>query len=75
MTPAGGIGANTALRDAALLSRLLIEADRGQSDLVAAIASYESAMRDYGFAAVERSLQGAMPLYRIPVDTLREARA
>ena len=59
MTPFRGIGANTALRDAQLLSRSLIAADRGELALLAAIRGYESEMTDYGFAAVRTSLRAA----------------
>jgi 2-polyprenyl-6-methoxyphenol hydroxylase-like FAD-dependent oxidoreductase len=55
MNPAGGSGANTALKDAALLSRLLGAADG--SDPVAAIGDYEQQMREYGYAAVAASRQ------------------
>jgi 2-polyprenyl-6-methoxyphenol hydroxylase-like FAD-dependent oxidoreductase len=56
MSPAGGSGANTALRDAALLSGQLtgvLATDR--SALVAAIDGYEAEMRAYGYAAVLES--------------------
>jgi 2-polyprenyl-6-methoxyphenol hydroxylase-like FAD-dependent oxidoreductase len=55
MTPYRGIGANIALRDAALLAAKLATADRGEKPLLTAIAEYESAMREYAFAAVEAS--------------------
>jgi 2-polyprenyl-6-methoxyphenol hydroxylase-like FAD-dependent oxidoreductase len=42
MPPTGGIGANTALRDAALLSRQLASAAQGRVHPVDAIAAYES---------------------------------
>lgn len=54
MSPVGGLGANTALRDAAELSRRLI-AVRDRREVVAAIGAYESRMRDYGYAAVRES--------------------
>ncbi|SES18328.1 2-polyprenyl-6-methoxyphenol hydroxylase [Lentzea xinjiangensis] len=54
MTPGRGIGANTALRDAELLCRKLVEADRGK-DVVRAITEYEQEMIEYGFRAVEAS--------------------
>ena len=57
MTPYRGIGANIALKDAALLSRKLTEADRGEKPMLTAIAEYEAAMREYGFAAVAASLR------------------
>lgn len=73
MTPAGGIGANTALRDAALLTKHLTDADQGTIGLNAAIACYEDAMRDYGFAAVESSLRAGGLLYRIGAEPGKEA--
>ena len=57
MTPYRGIGANTALRDAAALRRALVAADRGETDLIPALAEYERNMIDYGFRAVRRSLR------------------
>ncbi|MGS2805487.1 FAD-dependent oxidoreductase [Nocardia sp. MW-W600-9] len=59
MTPFAGIGANTALRDAQLLCRMLIAADRRERGLLDAIGAYEAAMTDYGFAAVRTSLSTA----------------
>ena len=57
MTPYRGIGANIALKDAALLCAKLTEAARGEKPVLAAIAEYEEAMREYGFAAVAASLK------------------
>jgi 2-polyprenyl-6-methoxyphenol hydroxylase-like FAD-dependent oxidoreductase len=57
MTPYRGIGANIALKDAALLCAKLTEADRGEKPVLIAIAEYEAAMREYGFAAVTSSLK------------------
>jgi 2-polyprenyl-6-methoxyphenol hydroxylase-like FAD-dependent oxidoreductase len=59
MTPFQGIGANTALRDAALLCHHLVAAHRGDLPLLRAIGEYENQMRDYGFDAVLRSLTTA----------------
>jgi 2-polyprenyl-6-methoxyphenol hydroxylase-like FAD-dependent oxidoreductase len=56
MSPAAGSGANTALRDAALLARHLVGVDRGERELRRAIAEYENEMRDYAFPLVEHSL-------------------
>ncbi|SFW92332.1 FAD-dependent oxidoreductase [Amycolatopsis australiensis] len=50
MSPAGGAGANTALRDGAVLASALAGAPP-----LEAVAAYESAMADYGFAAVRES--------------------
>ncbi|WP_431915668.1 FAD-dependent oxidoreductase [Nonomuraea jabiensis] len=56
MSPAGGIGANTALRDASALAAALGEAAAGRP-LLQALAEYESAMTAYGFAAVRTSAE------------------
>jgi 2-polyprenyl-6-methoxyphenol hydroxylase-like FAD-dependent oxidoreductase len=56
MTPYRGVGANTALRDAALLCDTLSKVDQDGQDLMPELAAYERAMIDYGFAAVRASL-------------------
>jgi len=56
MTPYRGIGANTALRDAALLRDVLRQVEEGPRDLLPALSFYESEMINYGFAAVRASL-------------------
>ncbi|MFI9525933.1 FAD-dependent oxidoreductase [Micromonospora rosaria] len=56
MTPGRGVGANTALRDAALLCRQLVRAAAGEKTLLQAVADYEAAMLPYGFARVADSL-------------------
>jgi 2-polyprenyl-6-methoxyphenol hydroxylase-like FAD-dependent oxidoreductase len=56
MTPYRGIGANTALRDAASLRDGLREVEGGRRDLLPALAAYERGMIEYGFAAVRASL-------------------
>lgn len=55
MTPGRGVGANTALRDAALLCQNLTAVRDGRMTLHEAVAGYEAQMRDYGFAAVRKS--------------------
>ncbi|WP_436759700.1 FAD-dependent oxidoreductase [Streptosporangium sp. V21-05] len=55
MTPAMGFGANTALRDAALLASGLAAFQRGRGTLTEAIGGYETRMRAYGFGAVRTS--------------------
>ena len=55
MSPAGGSGANAALRDAALLAGELAAAARGEKALLQGIGDYERRMTDYGFAAVRAS--------------------
>ncbi len=69
-TPVGGTGANTALRDAALLTEHLTEVHRGGADLLRSVAAYEERMRQYGFSAALRSLRGAERIFRAPVPAL-----
>jgi 2-polyprenyl-6-methoxyphenol hydroxylase-like FAD-dependent oxidoreductase len=57
MTPFRGIGANTALRDAAALHRALVRVDRGEDELIPALGAYERDMIEYGFRAVRTSLK------------------
>jgi 2-polyprenyl-6-methoxyphenol hydroxylase-like FAD-dependent oxidoreductase len=59
MPPIGGLGGNTALRDAHLLGRLLPAVDRGERALLDAVAEYEADMRDYGTAAVRYAVEQA----------------
>jgi 2-polyprenyl-6-methoxyphenol hydroxylase-like FAD-dependent oxidoreductase len=47
MTPGRGVGANTALEDAALLCRRLIEVRDGERDLLSAIHAYDGEMLEY----------------------------
>lgn len=60
MSPAGGLGANTALRDAAALA----EAVSTQADLRAAVSHYEIAMRGWAETAINASEDGARSLFR-----------
>jgi 2-polyprenyl-6-methoxyphenol hydroxylase-like FAD-dependent oxidoreductase len=55
VTPGRGVGANTALRDAALLCRNLTAVRDGRMPLIQAIRDYETQMIDYGFDAVVQS--------------------
>ena len=64
MPPFRGVGANTALRDAALLRRKLVDAATKGVPLVQAVGEYEAAMRDYGFEAVRTTLE--RPLFGPP---------
>ncbi|GAA0622599.1 FAD-dependent monooxygenase [Kutzneria viridogrisea] len=61
-SPTGGNGANTALRDADLLRRCLIEAAEGRQDLLGAVGDYERQMLTYGAEAVRHSLD-ALPAF------------
>jgi 2-polyprenyl-6-methoxyphenol hydroxylase-like FAD-dependent oxidoreductase len=62
MTPAGGVGANTALKDAALLGRLLGDA-RGFKERLT--SEYEREMRVYASANVKMSYGAAARLFNI----------
>lgn len=52
MTPGRGAGANTALRDAALLCQTLVEVQQGRQALVPALHRYEEEMLRYSSEAV-----------------------
>ncbi|KAF2172075.1 hypothetical protein M409DRAFT_17317 [Zasmidium cellare ATCC 36951] len=65
MTPAGGIGANTAVRDSALLGRLLGKKG-GWYDGVT--AEYEKEMRIYGSEAVATSYGMATSQFGVLID-------
>ena len=56
MPPFRGVGANSALWDAARLRAALVEAARGEAPLLDALGRYEQAMIEHGFRAVRRSL-------------------
>jgi len=63
MPPAGGVGANTALRDAQALAGELT----GASSVVDAVAAYERVMLPRGFEVVDRSVEMAGQLFGTPV--------
>ncbi|KAE9572032.1 hypothetical protein CGMCC3_g11939 [Colletotrichum fructicola] len=65
MTPAGGLGANTAVQDAALLGKLLAEAGGFKPGVTEA---YEKGMRVYGSAAVHQSYSIASKVFGIQID-------
>lgn len=65
MTPAGGIGANTAVRDSALLGRLIAEAG-GFKEGVTAV--YEKEMRVYASEAVGISYGMAKSQFGVLID-------
>jgi 2-polyprenyl-6-methoxyphenol hydroxylase-like FAD-dependent oxidoreductase len=62
MTPAGGVGANTALKDAAFLGRLLAAAGGWKEGLT---ADYEREMRGYASANVKVSFERASRLFAL----------
>ena len=65
MTPAGGIGANTGVRDSALLGKMLTEAGGYESGVTAA---YEKEMRVYASEAVATSYGLAKTQFGVLID-------
>ena len=65
MTPAGGIGANTAMRDSALLGRLIGEAGGWKEGIT---DEYEKQMRVYGSEAVAQSYGMATKQFGVHID-------
>ncbi|OLB64599.1 MAG: hypothetical protein AUI10_10405 [Actinobacteria bacterium 13_2_20CM_2_72_6] len=63
MPPTGGVGASTALRDAATLAGELLSAARGEKSLVDAVAGYERVMLPRGFDTVDSSLRMADQMF------------
>lgn len=70
MSPAGGVGANTALKDALALADALRSAATSQDALVQIIAGYERIMRDWASKAVAASNRGAAKLFERSTATL-----
>jgi 2-polyprenyl-6-methoxyphenol hydroxylase-like FAD-dependent oxidoreductase len=56
MPPCRGVGANTALWDAALLRETIVAADGDKRPLLERLAAYERQMIEHGFRAVRTSL-------------------
>ncbi|MFD9893903.1 FAD-dependent oxidoreductase [Amycolatopsis sp. NPDC059027] len=59
MPPSGGVGANTAVRDASALARALVAVDRGERSLGEAAARYQEEMVTYATEAAALSLRVA----------------
>ena len=59
MSPCGGVGAVTAIRDAALLSRIINE----EGVTASSIAKYESEMRIYAKMGIQRSFFGGKKMF------------
>jgi len=69
MSPAGGVGANTVLKDALALADAVSSAATSQHKLVQIIAAYERIMRDWASKAVAASNRGAAKLFERSVTT------
>jgi 2-polyprenyl-6-methoxyphenol hydroxylase-like FAD-dependent oxidoreductase len=63
MPPTGGVGANTALRDAATLASELRAAAHDEKSLIDAVAAYERVMLPRGFDTVASSLRLASMMF------------
>lgn len=63
MSPAGGLGANTALHDACVLAECLASAGTDRAALVDGVARYEALMRSYAADALEASERSARVLF------------
>jgi len=63
MSPAGGLGANTALHDAFLLTSCLSEAAGKGTSILEVIADYEEKMRKHSSASILSSNSGGATLY------------
>ncbi|MBF8191915.1 FAD-dependent monooxygenase [Nonomuraea sp. K274] len=71
MPPTGGVGANTALRDAAALSQALAAVSRGETSLTDAVSGYQTEMVRYATEAIEMSLKIAKwSMRKIDVDSV-----
>jgi 2-polyprenyl-6-methoxyphenol hydroxylase-like FAD-dependent oxidoreductase len=68
MPPSGGVGANTAARDASALCRALTAVDRGERPLPEAVGEYQAEMVRYGTEAVTMSLRMAKGSMKIDWD-------
>ena len=63
MPPIGGVGANTALQDAATLAGELLATARGEKSVIDAVAAYQRVMLPRGFDTVDNSLRMAGQLF------------
>jgi 2-polyprenyl-6-methoxyphenol hydroxylase-like FAD-dependent oxidoreductase len=71
MPPVGGMGGNTALRDASLLCSRLVAVDRGESELMPALHTYEGETLAYGFTVVK----GTRRMLQLAINRSRLVRA
>ncbi|MCA2223957.1 FAD-dependent oxidoreductase [Nonomuraea aurantiaca] len=74
MPPVGGLGGNTALRDAHRLCAALTAADHGEESLPQALRAYEADMLRYGFETVRevvRNTEGAITRSALKRSTAR----
>ncbi|MBN8948930.1 MULTISPECIES: NAD(P)/FAD-dependent oxidoreductase [unclassified Rhizobium] len=72
MSPAGGLGANTALEDAQMLAQILAGADRGRETKTTCtvLLDYEADMRERAARAIDTSERGAAMLFAAMTDKI-----
>ncbi|AGB74714.1 MULTISPECIES: FAD-dependent oxidoreductase [Rhizobium] len=70
MSPAGGLGANTALEDARMLAQILAEAGRETKTTCTALLDYEADMRERATCAIDTSERGAAMLFAAITDKI-----
>ncbi|NEI68934.1 NAD(P)-binding protein [Rhizobium lusitanum] len=70
MSPAGGLGANTALEDARTLSQILAAAGKEPRTTCTALLDYEADMRERATRAIDISERGAAMLFAAITDKI-----
>lgn len=70
MSPAGGLGANTALEDARMLSQILAKAGKETKTICTALLDYEADMRERAIRAIDASERGAAMLFAAMTDKI-----
>ncbi len=75
MSPASGLGCNSALRDAVSLTTQLATALSGAATLEQAVVGYEHQMRLNSYEALEASARGGQQLYGSASDGSRDAKS
>ncbi|TXI11328.1 MAG: FAD-dependent monooxygenase [Rhizobium sp.] len=70
MSPAGGLGANTALEDARMLARTLAESGKETKATCTALLDYEADMRERATRAIDTSERGAAMLFAAMTDKI-----
>ncbi|KAA1180342.1 FAD-dependent monooxygenase [Rhizobium tropici] len=70
MSPAGGLGANTALEDARMLAQILADAGKETRTTCTALLDYEADMRERAGRAIDASERGAAMLFATITDKI-----
>ncbi len=70
MSPAGGLGANTALEDARMLAHILAKAGADTKTICTALLDYEAGLRERASHAIAMSDRGAAMLFAAITDKI-----